>query len=417
MNKLTSAVILIIAINCIVLPNAQQELLGIALIFGAVLGLRGRKVMPRQVILLILGSSLVTLFYGFVGTARGAPSEALVQAILIYIVFPILWLLVIDLTWRLLETEQIVNALAYFGIAAAATVAVYMFLFLNYGPQAVAFFGSGSNVHIEDDYSGVIMHVSGSLVFLGAAFSAEPSVLRRLFFSTLTLSSLALAALASGRTSAVLGLAIGVSILLLISIRQIKFRHLIFLPVVAIAAVVVIYSLNFFIGVDAIQLIGRHMDKILGGDLERPTQIKALVEGIEDTWFLGAGHGIGVDYIRSDLFNWRYEAVFVALFYKLGFLGAIVVISPIFLALGAFGVVVLKGRIRKYDAFFGSALVSCFIAGFTNPYPEAFAFQWMYLIPVYYFLYARKVRSFISLADTIGNGRNSFRFYKRNNAR
>jgi len=388
MKNIVFALILFIAINAIVFPNAQQEMLAAALIIGALVGLRQRNRFSVPVILFVFTSTTVTMFYVLVGLIRGAPIEALEQAVFIYVVSPILWLIVIDLAWRYLGTERIVNALAYLGILAAATVAGYMFLFLNFGPQAVAFFGSNTNVHIAEGYSGVIMHVSGSLIFLGAAFSAEPNASRRVLLSTMTISSIALAAVASGRTAAILGLLVGASVFFFMSSRQLMVKHLALLLVLAIAAAVATIGLDFLIGVNVQQLMSFHMDKILGGDIERPNQIKALMTGAERTWFLGAGHGIGVDYIRSE-FYWRYEAVFIALLYKLGLIGATTVLAPIFLALGIFTALMLKGRVCKYDAFFGSALAMCFFAGFTNPYPEAFVFQWMYLMPVYYFLSAR----------------------------
>lgn len=388
--KIVAIILLgIIAVNAVVLPNAQQSLLAVVLAACAVVALTFRKQFPIHIVVLLLASWNVTLFYTFIGSVRGAPSEAAIQTIIIYIVSPLMWLLVIDLGWKILGSERLIRAFAYLAIASSATVALYMYLFLNFGPQTVRFFGSGTNVHLEEGYSGVIMHVSGSLIFLGAAFAAEPNCIRSRLLSVFALCCLVLATLASGRTSAILGLAIGAAFFFVTSFRQTQTRLLVWVPVLAIAAFVAVQGLDLFLDVDALQLLQRHIDKVQGGDHERPAQMNALFLGMEHTRFLGAGHGIGVDYVRSETFPWRYESVFVALVYKIGFVGALIVLYPILAAITIFLWNIAYGAMQRFDLFFGSALIACFFAGFANPYPEAFSFQWMYLVPTYYFLAVR----------------------------
>lgn len=380
----------IIAVNAVVLPNSQQSLLIMALAACAVIALTFLRRFPVHIVVLLLASWSVTLLFTLIGSLRGAPSEAAIQTIIIYIVSPLLWLLVIDLGWKILGTERIIRAFTYLAILASATVMLYMYLFLNFGPQAVRFFSSNANVHLEEGYSGVIMHVSGSLIFLGAAFAAEPTCDRSRQLSVFTLCCLVLAILASGRTIAILGLFIGVAFFLLTSFRHVQTRLFIWIPILSLVAFFAVQGLDLFLDVDALQLLQRHVEKVQGGDYERPAQMNALLLGMERTWFLGAGHGIGVDYVRSENFPWRYEAVIVALAYKIGLVGTFIVLYPILAASIMFIRNISHGSTQRFDAFFGSALIACLVAGFTNPYPEAFSFHWMYLVPAYYFLAVRR---------------------------
>lgn len=374
-----------IGINAIVLPNARQELLVVLLAIGALLALRARRRVPRQTIIFIMTSLCVTMLYVLIGYVRDAPSEALAQAIFVYIISPILWLLVIDLAWQMVGFEKMHEVLAIFALAASVSVGIYIYLFLNFGAQSVEFFGSNTNVHLDDNYSGVIMHVAGSLIFLGAAFMAGLRSAGRRMFDLVVAGALVLAVLSSGRTAAVVGLAVGGFILMYVTIVKFEKRVIINFVIIPFAAFLIILAMEYFLQVDVFQLLEIHFNKIEGGDVERPAQITALLKGATETGFLGAGHGIGVDYLRSFEFPWRYEAVFVALLYKVGLIGYFIVLAPLFIALSIFIKALATRNLRRYDCFFGAGLIAAVFAGFTNPYPEAFAFQWMYILPTYYF--------------------------------
>lgn len=403
MKVVAAFVLAVIAFNAVVLPNAQQALLAAFMLFGAIIAVLYLRRFPVVLVGMLIVSWIVTIFYIFVGTLQGAPATAAIQAIIIYIVSPLIWLLVIDLSWRLFGVDRIVRAFAVLGLTASASVAVYMYLFLNFGPQSVWFFGSNANVHLEEGYSGVIMHVSGSLIFLGAAFVAEPGATQTRMLGLLALLGLVLAAIASGRTAAILALSVGGIFFVLVSGRQMRAQAVVWFLVLALLGPFVAFSMDFLLGVDVLKLLDRHWAKVQHGDVERPAQIAALFRGIEQNWFLGSGHGIGVEYLRSTEFPWRYEAVFVALVFKTGLVGSIVVLFPILYALSIFLASVFFGKIQRHDVFFGAALVACFLAGFTNPYLEAFSFQWMYLVPTYYFL--RKRLTGVSAGKrTLGSG-------------
>lgn len=382
-------VICVIMLNAVVLPNAQQTLLASAIGIGALLALCYNQKFNTSAIMLFASSWIVTLFYMMVGAFDGAPDVALAQTIAIYIVSPLLWILVIDRTWRLVGIDTIVRGFGVLAILAAVSVGIYMFLFLNFGPQAVSFFGVRPNVHIEDGYSGAVLHVSGSLIYLGAAFVASPGVLNSKKFGFIVIFSIALASIASGRTLAILGLLIGGTYYFISEPRKVFPRLIVMMTVFIIIGLFVTFTMDYLLGVDVFQLLERHFNKVAGGDVERPAQIAALLRGAENNWFLGSGHGIGVDYIRSNTFPWRYESVIVALLFKLGILGLLVVMMPVIYSLFILFKKQLFGNLDKYDSFFGASLIAVMLAAMTNPYPEAFAFQWMYLVPIYYFVSKR----------------------------
>lgn len=376
---------MIVVFNGVVVPNAQQELLAGTLLLAASLALLYRPKVSRVTIFVVLSSWLTTIFYLLIGQLKGASAEAVTQTVIIYILSPLIWLLVIDRAWTLLGTRLIIQSFAYLSLLACASVALYMYLFLNFGEGAVKFFGARANVHLEEGYSGVIMHVLGSLIFMGAAFASSPGVLRSRPLAFFVLFSLPLAIVVSGRTAAILGLAIGSLTFLASRPTWVLSKIFWIIPITIIMVFLVSTSMQVLLDVELFPLLERHFDKLANGDIERPAQMAALLRGAEENWFLGAGHGIGVDYIRSTSFPWRYEAVFVALLFKLGLVGSIIVLFPIIYSIAVFFFRLATHKLGQYDTFFGSALLAVTISGLTNPYPEAFAFQWMYLVPVYYF--------------------------------
>jgi len=137
--------------------------------------------------------------------------------------------------------------------------------------------------------------------------------------------------------------------------------------------------------VDLLHLLKGHLIDKISSDEERPAQISALIQGALDNLLLGSGHGIGVSYIRSYEFPWRYEAVYFALLFKIGIFGLISVLYPYYMAAHVFAKNIVHNKPRKYDLFFGSGLIAALLSSFTNPYMEAFSFQWMYILPLYYF--------------------------------
>ena len=373
-----------IMFNAVIIPNAKQELLFISLFLVAAMSIYRFRVKTVSLIILFT-TFLVTLFYLTLGLIRGATSQAVVQTLFIYIFSPILWLLVIDYFWQRYGVDFIIKSLAICAIIACSTVPLFIYLFLNQGPESVAFFGGIPNVNITSSFSGVAMHVSGSFLFLISGFLGGYDVLRSRFFNIIVITALMISVLFTGRTMALISLFLGFAFYLVHFIGQARLKNILALIALIFFMSGALIATFSILDISIIQLLLNHAEKVMGGDSARPEQAFALIEGAEDYFFIGAGHGLGVDYLRSEEFPWRYEAVYLALLYKLGLVGLIVVILPFITCIFYFLHLIYRQRANKYDRFFGVAILAVFLAGFTNPYPEAFSFQWMYLFPIYYF--------------------------------
>ena len=157
--------------------------------------------------------------------------------------------------------------------------------------------------------------------------------------------------------------------------------------IAVLAGIVFIILLSSFTEVDVLYIIGGFWEELSGGGgSERTNQANALFDGIISSFGIGAGHGIGVNYIRSEMYPWRYEIVLLATIYRVGFAGALVYAWPfIRYGWGVFETWKHK-RLTNFDVFLFAGCASAFIAAATNPYIEAYTFHWMYVLPVTIFL-------------------------------
>src|SRR2546427_823629 len=80
-------------------------------------------------------TSLVTILYIFVGLANGATTEAVLQVLLIYLVFPLVWIFVINLFLEVVPLDLAVRGLITVGVLACLSVFFFYYSFLNYGPE------------------------------------------------------------------------------------------------------------------------------------------------------------------------------------------------------------------------------------------------------------------------------------------
>ena len=154
-----------------------------------------------------------------------------------------------------------------------------------------------------------------------------------------------------------------------------------------LAGIVFIILLSSFTEVDVLYIIGGFWEELSGGGgSERTNQANALFDGIISSFGIGAGHGIGVNYIRSEMYPWRYEIVLLATIYRVGFAGALVYAWPfIRYGWGVFETWKHK-RLTNFDVFLFAGCASAFIAAATNPYIETYTFHWMYVLPMTIFL-------------------------------
>ena len=341
-------------------------------------------------------SSAVTLLYLVVGLVNGASNEALLQTLFIYIVSPALWILVAGGVLATFESDSLERMMENNAIFGAASVGLFFYLFLNGGPEAVSFFiePENANVNLVDGYSGATMHVYGTLLFMSSAMFAMLAVGEMGTKLLITLGILVVVAVTSGRSALMLSVPVGLVLgaLLRPGIHGQRAGTIAWalgkqVGIAVLAGIVFIILLSSFTEVDVLYIIGGFWEELSGGGgSERTNQANALFDGIISSFGIGAGHGIGVNYIRSEMYPWRYEIVLLATIYRVGFAGALVYAWPfIRYGWGVFETWKHK-RLTNFDVFLFAGCASAFIAAATNPYIEAYTFHWMYVLPVTIFL-------------------------------
>ena len=288
--------------------------------------------------------------------------------------------------------------LSFVGVAS---VAVFFYLFLNFGVDTVLFFIDDPNINLRDGYSAATMHIYGSFIFLTGAFFATPvlvsGVARRYFL----LASFVLVAITSGRSALIISIFIGAIVGMIFlpeNAADVVFRRGIDRSAYSLVKKLLIlgvigFALVLVTDIDANVIVDDFVAKLLsGGGVERIEQADALLASVKDNLGLGVGHGVGVPYIRNDDYPWRYELVWFATLHRVGLIGSIVYAFPFVVCVVAFLNLWRHRMLTEMDVFMFAGLVAALVASNTNPYIEAFSFQWMYVLPVVYFLVAGKNR-------------------------
>lgn len=381
-----------------VVPNSIKPVSVSFLALTAALGWPLTDFSPAfmRVVWMHAASSAVTLLYLVVGLVNGASNEALLQTLFIYIVSPALWILVAGGVLATFESDSLERMMENNAIFGAASVGLFFYLFLNGGPEAVSFFiePENANVNLVDGYSGATMHVYGTLLFMSSAMFAMLAVGEMGTKLLITLGILVVVAVTSGRSALMLSVPVGLVLgaLLRPGIHGQRAGTIAWalgkqVGIAVLAGIVFIVLLSSFTEVDVLYIIGGFWEELSGGGgSERTNQANALFDGIISTFGIGAGHGIGVNYIRSEMYPWRYEIVLLATIYRVGFAGALVYAWPfIRYGWGVFETWKHK-RLTNFDVFLFAGCASAFIAAATNPYIEAYTFHWMYVLPVTIFL-------------------------------
>jgi len=95
MNLISKILLLFIGFNAIVIPNAQQEMLAIALLLSATIRLLKYR-SPIKTLHFFWAPWLVTLLYCCIGLLNNATFESIYQATIIYIISPFFWILTLE---------------------------------------------------------------------------------------------------------------------------------------------------------------------------------------------------------------------------------------------------------------------------------------------------------------------------------
>ena len=252
------------------------------------------------------------------------------------------------------------------------------------------------NITVNNGVYAATLFVYASFIFVASATFAVPYIFEGpVLRNTCIVSVLAVTA-TSGRSALLISCIIGV--ILRIFFR--KFRHtdakyqkefsiyrlLIFAFSLISAIGFLYYFINVTSGVDisyTFETIYRKIGE--GGGEERRDQWLALWNGIRQTSGLGAGHGVGVDLVRSDQYPWRYELFPVAMIYRVGVIGFALMMMPYFIYVIRFLKAAVKHNVTLLDSFMFAGFLGMFAASTTNPYPESFIYQWMLIGPMVLF--------------------------------
>lgn len=392
---------------CVVVPNSLQLASLIALTFCAMLAapiLVNKKFWPLLGMHLLICT--ITAIQIIVGHLNGAPEVAALQVFFIYIISPFLWILALGQLTLSTRDDQILFWILTYTALALISIASFYYLFLTFGPESVKFFISTPNVNLEDGYAGATMFVYGSLIFICSGFFATPQLIKNIALRYAILAALTISAFTSGRSALILSIFVGIFMGRILFMR---FKNGIpkdILPLIAFGFLAIpLFTVYVQYSDINLALIFRNFFSEIssGGGSERHDQFVALLNGIIQNRGLGSGHGVGVSYLRSQEFPWRYELVWVATVFRVGLLGSFIYALPIIY----FGWLTFKKILEKRhtdtDLFFLSGFIAALIASNTNPYIESFAFQWMLILPI---------TRLVSL-DAIRHKNTSFQHYKR----
>lgn len=382
-----------VVISCLVFPNSLKTTSALSLALAFLCAITKVKLDAGLILILkfwVVGS-LVTLLYLLVGVLRGAPTEAVIQVLLIYMVFPLVWIFVIKLFLQEVPLDLAVKGLIVVGVLACLSVFFFYYAFLSYGPDSVQFFIEDPNVDVgTEGYIAATMHVFGSLIFIVGGYVASFGSLTGRMKSALLLSLFVLVALISGRSALILAVLVGLLLNVItvgMNARQIGsssiLRDMLW---IAVACVLAFISLDYA-ELKFEQIIEPFIEKIsvMGGDT-RTEQFLALMSGVVESAGLGSGHGIGAPYRVNELYPWRYEMVWAASVFRVGVIGAMIYSAP-FLLVVALGLRrLVTRRLDSNEMFIFGGFIASFVASNTNPYIEALVFQWMFILPTLYFL-------------------------------
>ena len=386
-----------------VLPNSLNIVSAVVMVFSfaaACLVVEWTRPLAKLMVIYFAGLAVTFIYIG-VGMINGAPAVAAIQIFATYVCSPLIWIITLTALLQRIPTEKLKEWIVVLSFVGVTSVAVFFYLFLNFGVDTVLFFIDDPNINLRDGYSAATMHIYGSFIFLTGAFFATPALVSGVARRYLLLASFVLVAITSGRSALIISIFIG-SIVGMVFLPEnaadVVFRRgidwsayslvkkLLILGVIGVALVLVT-------DIDANVIVDDFVAKLLsGGGVERIEQADALLASVKDNLGLGVGHGVGVPYIRNDDYPWRYELVWFATLHRVGLIGSIVYAFPFVVCVVAFLNLWRHRMLTEMDVFMFAGLVAALVASNTNPYIEAFSFQWMYVLPVVYFLVARKNR-------------------------
>ncbi|CAH0270590.1 hypothetical protein [Chryseobacterium sp. Bi04] len=376
-----SVLMVVTAFLLFVFPNSFRPVKLVLLLLIFLVGLTKVQTIEKVVIFSVILSMIVTIIYLMVGIHQSLnPSEALSQVLIVYIFTPILWLVILNYCFEKFKVETIVKYLNIYMVLGAVSVFVAIWLFMNGKRQILELIIEDPNMTFTK--KGIVemkLFVYGSLIFFIPAFLQLEKVFKRKAIYFVVILTVVIAAIVSGRSALLLSVFVGLFFYVVTNSSVKLIRYFI---IGLLLTVVLVFILNSY-GVNVLNVLEGFYVKIFeGGDKARSEQTMALIKGVNNNIF-GAGHGVGVDYIRSKKFPWRYENVPVAIIYRVSIFGFLIYSIPFLYSVYKYVSIKIK---NPYDHYMLAGIVSMLIATFTNPYLESFEFNIFYVLPFIYFV-------------------------------
>lgn len=375
-----------LAFFAIVMPNSFQLSTAILLVVFFAFALLSRRLfrMQARFTLMFLAGILITLLYVFYGELNGAPDRAQWQTLAIYIFFPALWIFAGMLAISTLGNEGLARAIALFSLPACASIAIFFYLYLTFGPDSVTLFVEEANVNLRGTTVAARMHVYAPLIFLCGGIFAAPSIISQAHLRIIAVLSLTFAILTSGRSALFVSPFIGVTILAIASWAGGMSSRLIFAAIVSLLAgtLSLIYLASYFnVSIDDSIKIYFEDLVALGGSV-RMSQTEALLLSFLEGGGLGVGHGVSADLIRDVENPWRYEMMIHATLHRVGLVGFIVYVLPFAIYIFEAFRELFRDRLPVYRRFWLGGGLAALVSTATNPYIESFVLQWMFVFPL-----------------------------------
>jgi hypothetical protein len=390
---------ILIAILTVILPNAFKEVAAGSLLLTALfyLAIKNLK-LNLTIVISWFAIAAISLLYILIGFINGAPLEAGNQVLVIYVLSPMLWIICITGAIKTFGLQTIVKFLIFLTLLSILSQAFYYWAYTSGNFRYLLEYMAGSpNLDFSNNQVAAVMFVFGSMTFLYSCLFAAPEVVKGNLSRFILIGGAFVSAITSGRSALILAVGVGMLVFLCMSVANLKrmpktqvinLSVIVFIPILAGYFLAALYGIDIFVSIETLV-----QKTISGGGSGRQDYIYLLLGGSADYFFLGAGHGIGVEYIVSERFPWRYEVVGAATLYRVGLVGLLVYALPFLLALQSAFRIWRRRGLNVYERFTLGGFVSSLIVLNTNPYIEAVVFQWMFVFPCVYFIQQAQVKS------------------------
>lgn len=378
--KLIDVILIITSFLLIVFPNSFREIKFPLLLIIFIISLNKLILINKKVFIYYFAGVIITLVYLIIGINDSKdPNESTSQVAFIYIIAPFMWISISNYVLDRYSISTIIKGLNTYAVIGSFTIFLGIWLFDIGRLDLLEYIIDNPNKTLTDD--GIIemkLFVYGGLIFLIPAFIQLNKSYTNSVKYFMILLFFFISTVISGRSALLLSFFVGFFFFIILNKDTKIIKYIIWGFVIFVISIFILESFD----INILKILYEFNKKVLeGNDKERYDQIKALFEGINNN-ILGAGHGVGVSYIRSYEYPWRYEVLPLALIYRVGILGFIIYTLPFLFSIFKF--LKLK-KCNDIDKYMMVGLISILIGSFTNPYLESFEFNLFYVLPFIYF--------------------------------